>query len=710
MKATSLFTILLVSIILLIHSVYCFRFEHVVSIDMLSNPWFIRYEPGNNIYLSIADDYVVFRIWISSSIDVRDVHVVINDTEIPMFKQFSIIDWIVWFGTYIYTGRPLMYFFKVFLRNGTIVNIFHTGATEFFFDGVNRFPQVEWVKYGVAYQIFPERFYNGDPDNDHYALESDMWSIVKKYEGRADHQPILSKWSDSITHLHCCHQYFGGDLKGVIEKLDYLYELGVRVIYFNPIFLSGSAHGYDPYDYYTVDPKFGTLEDLRKLLDEAHKRSIRVIFDYVPDHVGIGFWAFLDVYQKGRDSPYWSWFTIYRWPFRLLESGAYDCWWGFSSLPRLRADNPEVREYLIKVAIHWLDFGFDGFRVDTPLDVRESSVFFSELRSRVKTKYPNAYIVGEIWHYDPLWVSGFAFDSLMNYALGMGILLEYSQGKLVGTGRDHVSYRLAYYFANYGVNVAGMGFNNIATHDTSRLLTLVGGGGLSQTPGVEAVDRLKLVSTLLYMMPGSPVVFQGDERGIGGRRENYDEQRYPIQWDRLNKDIYEHFVRLGGLKTGLKPLHTSIIRVLDTSGSILAFTRGYSDEVLVVANNDRVSASYTLPPGDWELMYSTKNGVEITSGVIKLPPVSIAILVKRDITVSETTSPVTSPETSVSETTPITSEVLSLNETTPSISETNLLLPRLIVLTMLLSIFILVLLIVRRVFFKRRVSSSFPTY
>jgi len=679
--------------------------EHVLFLDLSSSYWFIRFNPNDVIYLSIADDYIVFRIWISSQLNVKEVYVIVNETFISMKKQFSLIDWIVWYGVFTYTGKPLYYRFKIVLVNGTSMNIYRDGFNDFYFDGVDRFPQVKWVKNGVVYQIFPDRFYNGDTSNDQYALESDMWSIVEKYEGSAQYKPVLSEWSDPITNLHCCHQYYGGDLRGIIEKLDYLYDLGVRLIYLNPIFLSGSAHGYDPYDYYKVDPKFGTLEDLRELIDKAHEKGIKIIFDYVPDHVGIGFWAFLDVREKGRESDYWNWFTIYKWPFKLLENGAYDCWWGFPSLPRLRTDNPEVREYLYNVAMYWLEFGFDGFRVDTPLDVRDSVNFFKELRLRVKSKYPDAYIVGEIWDYNPFWVNGSAFDSLMNYALGIGIVLDYAQGKLVGSGRDHVSYRLAYYYANYGVNVAGMGFNIISSHDTDRLLTMVGGGGLRDTPSREAIDRLKLASTIQFTLPGAPVIFQGDERGIGGRKNYYDEQRYPIQWDRLNNEIYEHYRKLGLLKTTLKPLQTSIIRVFETTGSLLVFTRGYDDEIIVVASNDRVSRTYQLPEGNWIILYTTRENTVLNNNVLTIPPLTAVILLKErpvEETVSETTIESTI-ETSIS--TPTEGLSNTTIETLTNSREISELqgddLSKLIVLTILLIIFVIIFIITRRVFYRK---------
>ncbi|ADV64961.1 alpha-amylase family glycosyl hydrolase [Desulfurococcus mucosus] len=614
----------------------------------------VVHNPLDPAYLSAADGYLIPRIRVASSLDVASGTLVADKGEYQLKPQLATNTWRVYYATIPIgeASRGLNYYFKLTLRNNTVVYVYNATASRLFnFNGSIVFRQVEWVKSRVGYQIFPDRFYNGDPSNDLKAnLTDELW-INEVSRG----VPVFTRWDGPVTSLHCCHQYFGGDLKGVTEKLDYLKELGVGLIYLNPIFLSGSVHGYDTYDYYTVDPKFGTLEDLKTLINEAHKRGIKVIFDFVPDHVGLGFWAFQDVYRNGRNSTYWSWFIVYKWRFKLGDPTAYKCWWGIGSLPQLNVLNTEVRQYLINVALYWLSIGFDGLRIDTPLDVIDSESFFRELREAVKSRYPDAYIVGEIWDYRPEWLRGNAFDSLMNYYLGRNILLSYARGALNGYT---ASMKLAEYYAGIGVNVAGMGFNIIGSHDTSRVLTDLGGGGLNSTPSNESIARLKLLSTLQYTQPGMPVVFQGDERGITGRQGNHDEQRYPIQWDRLNVEVYEHYKRLGELKNTIPALSTSIIHVLGGSGGLLAYTRGYMDEVLVIANNDASTPqSYELPPGNWTLIYASNNWSEVSveHNTVTVPPLTALILVRN--TVSETTTTSTAvtsfPGTMYTETTAI---------------------------------------------------------
>lgn len=591
-----------------------------------------KHNPSDPIYLSIADDNVIVRLWISREMVVKNAYVVVGQQDYVMKPHLPLTDGVLWYGAVPHTGVGFNYYFKVVLENEVIYVKNTRYQSSFIFDVKRIYPQVTWVTGRVGYQIFPERFYNGDAGNDQYALIYDSFN----YDNTTTAKPVLSKWNDPPLDLlmHCCHQYYGGDFRGITMKLDYLKELGVGLIYLNPIFISGSAHGYDTYDHMKVDPKFGRLEDLMELIEEAKKRDIKVIFDFVPGHVGLGHWAFQDVYVNGPRSRYWNWFTIYRYPFTPGDGRDYRCWWGVGTLPQLNTSNPEVRRYLINVAIYWLEKGFDGMRIDTPLDLLDGRSFFEELRREVKSRFPEAYIVGEIWSVSPDWVNRGPFDTLMNYPLGMGILVEYGQGKLNGVGRDHVSGRLAEYFASYSVSAVGMGFNNIGTHDTDRVLTMLGGGDLWSTPGHEPILRLKMVSTLQYTMPGMPVIFQGDERGLTGRsgfNGGRDEQRYPIQWDRLNKEVYEHYKQIGWIKNNVEALHTSIIRVLETTGSVLAYTRGYNDEVLVVANNDRSPVKFTLPEGEWTLLYSSSGAQpEIQGSSITIPPLTALVLLNSE--------------------------------------------------------------------------------
>jgi cyclomaltodextrinase len=203
-----------------------------------------------------------------------------------------------------------------------------------------------------GYQVFPDRFQNGDPGNDALALSDDEYRFNQIWQEKGGPRPYLARPQDPPGPMHCCHQYYGGDLAGLEERLPYLKELGVGLLYLNPIFRSGSgsAHGYDTHDYLQVAPRLGDEALLRRLLDRAHALGIRVLFDFVPNHTGLGFFAFQDVVKRGRASPYWNWYFVKRYPFRPGDAGAYEAWWGVGSLPKLNTANPEVRAYLLSVA------------------------------------------------------------------------------------------------------------------------------------------------------------------------------------------------------------------------------------------------------------------------------------------------------------------------------------------------------------------------
>lgn len=618
--------ILAIMLIIEIPRTYISNAQQEIYVDEYKE---IQHDPGNPIYASIADNSTILRISVPRWLNTGRIFIVLENTTTPMKPQLYLENSIIWYARLNHT-IIVNYYFRIELHNGTLINVYNSRDTRYFtYKPGESLKQVTWVSIGVGYQIFPDRFYNGDPSNDIYGLLYD--SLL--YDNTTNMNPVLSNWTDPPHNpLHCCHQYFGGDLRGIIQKLDYLRELNITLIYLTPIFLCGSVHCYDTYDYYQIHPRLGTLDDLKELINEAHKRGIKVIFDFVPGHVGLGFWAFQDVYVNGRNSRYWNWFTIYQWPSTPGNGKHYRCWWGFGSLPQLNTTVPEVKQYLVDAVLYWLDFGFDGVRIDTPLDLLNPREFFRELREAVKSRHPDAYIVGEIWEIRPEWVNNGPFDSLMNYALG-NILLAYSKGEI----QDKISKVLSYYYSRYSVTAVGMGFNIIGSHDTDRVLTMVGGGALFPEPRIqrEAILKLKLLSTIQYTQPGIPIIFQGDERGIPGiKLYPFEEHRYPIQWDWINNEIFEHYKKLGAIKTSTPALHTSIIRIFETSSGVLAYTRGYNDEVLIIANNRNSSVEFQTPPDlintEWILVY-TSSGIEpeINGDSIVVPPLTALILLNK---------------------------------------------------------------------------------
>ena len=248
----------------------------------------------------------------------------------------------------------------------------------------------DWVKDAIFYQIFPDRF-------------------AKSAQVEKPHN--LETWDSPPTTFG----YKGGDLLGVVEHLDYLQDLGITAIYFCPIFQSTANHRYHTHDYFQVDPILGGNAAFKTLLDEAHKRGMRVVIDGVFNHASRGFYQFNHTLENGPASPYIDWFTFREFPVRAYqEPSNYDAWWGLAALPKFNHKNPQVREFIFRVAEYWIRQGIDGWRLDVPGEIDDDE-FWREFRRRVKAINPDAYIVGEIWHEAKRWLQGDQFDAVMNY-------------------------------------------------------------------------------------------------------------------------------------------------------------------------------------------------------------------------------------------------------------------------------------------------------
>src|SRR5512138_1401268 len=294
-----------------------------------------------------------------------------------------------------------------------------------------------WVSDAVFYQIFPDRFAKSDRLSKK-GLHLEAWDVP----------PTV-------------HGIKGGDMISVAEKLDYMKDLGVTALYFTPVFASASNHRYHTYDYYTVDPILGGNEALRELIDESHKRNMRVVLDGVFNHASRGFWQFHHTLENGAASPYVDWFHFdpehlngkkhwgaYPSPYeqRLIqEEGSlkaigYEGWWNLPALPKFNTNVPAVREFLFGVAEHWVRFGIDGWRLDVPGEIDDDS-FWQEFRRRIRAINPEAYSVGEIWHEAQRWLQGDQFDAVMNYEVTKPILAFFA-GK-------HLDLRVLHQQSNY---------------------------------------------------------------------------------------------------------------------------------------------------------------------------------------------------------------------------------------------------------------------
>jgi glycosidase len=356
------------------------------------------------------------------------------------------------------------------------------------------------VPDAVFYQIFPERFCNGSQEND---------------------PPGVRPWDD----LPSPHNFFGGDLQGVTQKLDYLQDLGITALYLNPIFRAATNHKYDTHDYYQVDPAFGGNAALLQLVAECHRRGMRVILDGVFNHCGEGFFAFRDVKEKGAASPYAAWFTAHAYPLRA-DPLSYMVCGDAPYLPKLNHANPAVQAYLLDVARYWLaEAGIDGWRLDVPFKI--SIDFWQRFREVVKAANQQAYLVGEVWREAGPWVNGGPFDGVTNYRL-RDLLLDYCLNFTLDA--EDFAYELLTLQGAHGPAAAGM-LNLLGSHDTARILTLLKGD----------IQRLRIALILLFTQPGAPLVYYGDEVGMLG--ENDPDCRRPMAWEpaRQNRTVQEIF-------------------------------------------------------------------------------------------------------------------------------------------------------------------------
>ncbi|HSI73451.1 MAG TPA: alpha amylase N-terminal ig-like domain-containing protein, partial [Fimbriimonas sp.] len=254
-----------------------------------------------------------------------------------------------------------------------------------------------WVRDAVFYQIFPDRFKNGDPANDPKDVEP--WGSPPK--GR---------------------NWMGGDLAGIRQGLSHLKELGVSGLYLNPMFVSPSNHGYDIFDYFTVNPRFGTNDDMKLLVAEAHAMDCRVMLDGVFNHSGIEFKPFKDVRDKGAESKYKNWYYITRWPVQVRDGQqTYRTFAGVTSMPKLNTENPEVRAFMNEVGTRWIkDAGIDAWRLDVADEVSHDA--WKEFRKVIKETRPDAYILGEVWGDAHEWLQGDEHDAVMNYRWRKAVL------------------------------------------------------------------------------------------------------------------------------------------------------------------------------------------------------------------------------------------------------------------------------------------------
>ncbi len=441
----------------------------------------------------------------------------------------------------------------------------------------------DWAKGATIYQVFPDRFRKcGDCDLTGkltpYTVHSDWYEEVD--------------WRPNDAGIVLNNDFYGGNFKGITEKMDYIASLGTTVLYLNPISKSFSSHRYDTGDYKVPDPMLGTLEDFREMVDCAHAHGIKVILDGVYSHTGSNSPYFNREGQfdsvgafNSKESPYYSWYTFYSWPH------AYNSWWSFDTLPTVNKMDPAFVEFIItgedSVIAFWLKQGIDGFRLDVADELPDE--FIKLLRDRVKEINPDAYVLGEVWEdasnktaYNRrrTYFTNGELDSVMNYPFRTAIL-NFVRGFDSGRGLKETVMSIV---ENYPQEVVHCNMNLLGTHDTARILTALvddfdgsreekAKRRLSRNSFDVAYDRLLMASFLQYTLPGSPSLYYGDEACMEGYRDPFNRRTYP--WGREDPEFMAHFLRLGQLRKEFEALRLGNIQFFAAGDKHIGFTRSY---------------------------------------------------------------------------------------------------------------------------------------
>ena len=609
--------------------------------------------------------------------DVDEVKLHIGEQEYPMWKTRTNGEFDFYEIEYQLGEDILRYCFEI--KQGAEICFYSrygiTGKKENYYDFIISpgFKTPEWAKGAVMYQIFVDRFYNGDPTND---VEDNEYIYIGAPSRK------VKDWNQAPEAMDI-RNFYGG----VLDKLDYLQDLGVEVIYFNPLFVSPSNHKYDIQDYDYIDPHYGKIVvddgevlpagakdnihatkyqqrtgDIRnleasnqlfiKLVEEMHKRGMRVILDGVFNHCG-SFNKWMDReriyepqpdYPKGayvsKESPYNSFFLFHDarnelWPY----NGTYDGWWGHDTLPKLDyEDSPQLEQYIMDIGRKWVSppYNVDGWRLDVAADLGFSNeynhIFWKRFRKEVKDANPDAIILAE--HYgDPQdWLQGDEWDSVMNYDAFMEPLTWFLTGMekhsdeyrpdLCGNADNFVG-AMRHFMASMLTPSLQVAMNELSNHDHSRFLTRTNhkAGRVAQL-GTEAaekdVNKAILREAVIMQMTwiGAPTIYYGDEAGLCGFTDPDNRRTFP--WGNEDKELQAFHKEVIRIHKEEKPLKKGSIKLLASDENLLAYGRFEADEqIVVVVNNSDELRTVTVPV--WyagvemegrmkRLIYSYENG------------------------------------------------------------------------------------------------------
>lgn len=422
----------------------------------------------------------------------------------------------------------------------------------------------EWAANKVVYQIFPSRYAASQP------VDKELW------------------YKAPITFTDNLH----GDIRGIIDHLDYIRDLGIDVIYLTPIFKSDSSHKYDTIDYYQIDPSFGTAEDLRELVQKAHQYGMKVVLDAVFNHTGRDFFAFKDILENKEKSKYLDWYFIDKFPLDTEPGQApnFKCFGYYGGMPKLNLKNPEVEKYVTDVACYWIkECDIDGWRMDVGDEI--SHYFWKHFRRAVKAVKKDALIIGEIWHYAGDFLEGDEWDTVMNYPFYLNLIDLLADEKI---GVSRFIQNLGYMKGRLNKKCYPLMWNLIDSHDTARFLHLCNNK-----------QKQHLAAAFQLLMPGMPMIYYGDELAMPGA--NDPDCRRGMYWDEEYRDneMLEWYKRL----IQVRRTHACIVEgelaetiTRDEDGTIVLIRKNTEETIALIFNCSNDTKEFNEYAGQYNLL------------------------------------------------------------------------------------------------------------
>lgn len=518
---------------------------------------------------------------------------------------------------------------KTFIKNvGFGKGEFNAGGSEFqqtVYD--KNFKTPDFLKGGIIYQIFPDRFYNSG------AVKSNVpdTRVMRDWSD----EPF---WREEQMNGIWNNDYFGGDLKGIEQKLPYIADLGVSCIYLNPIFEAHSNHRYDTADYEKIDSLLGSESDLKSLCKTAKEEyGISVILDGVFSHTGCDS-KYFNMYSRyktigaynSKESPYYSWYKFIDYPDN------YHAWWGIKLLPEVIEEDENYRKYICGengILRKWLRCGISGWRLDVADELPD--IFLDDLRKAVKAENENAVIIGEVWEdatnkfaYGERrrYLLGEQLDSVMNYPFADAVLnfVRFGHG-------EYFFDTIMGIIENYPPQVLDVLMNHIGTHDTERAITRLAGPNnegkdrqwqhehntLSAYDYLKGVSMMKMASLIQFTLPGVPSIYYGDEIGMQGMKDPFN--RAAMIWDNPNEQLLKWYKRLGEIRNGSKVFKNGKFNPVFCDGAAIAYERLTDDEAVLVAVNNGDSEVRMFVGEHWNNSYPFFD-FKCHNGAVTLPP------------------------------------------------------------------------------------------